>query len=51
MKIIYLHKVWIIEIYISLSQLIDGILSTTERKIAKQSLIGRIRTNPDLGSI
>ena len=29
----------------------DGILSATERKLAKQSLIGRIRTNPDLGSI
>ena len=26
-------------------------LSATERKLSKQSLIGRIRTNPDLCSI
>jgi len=38
----YIHKLGIFEIYI---------LSATERKLAKQSLIGRIRTNPDLCSI
>ena len=45
MKIMYL--VWIFEIYISLYVPAD--LSAAERKLSKQSLIGRTRTNPDLG--
>ena len=47
MKIMYLHKVWIFEIYISL--FVPADLSAAERKLSKQFLIGRTRTNPDLG--
>ena len=43
-----LCKVRFFKIYISSS---SNNLSATERKLSKQSLIGPIRANPDLGSI
>ena len=48
----YLQKVRIFEIYISLSQLIcQQSVCYKENQLSKQSLIGRIKADPDLGSI